>query len=178
MRVKGDPGVVTVAAEQAVAGLPGTKVSNIGQAQHLIGSSLTAVDLAGLTRLELAFALLMVAAAAGLVLGLGLADRRRSFAILTALGAEPHQLGAFVWSEAALFFAASALVGLAAGAAIAYVLTKLLTGVFDPPPEALSMPWLYLGCLIGVAGLAVAAAAIGATSSARSGVLEKLRSEG
>jgi len=178
LRLNGDPADVTAAAEQAVAGLPGARVSDIGQAQHLIGSSLTAVDLAGLTRLELAFALLMVAAAAGLVLGLGLADRRRSFAILTALGAQPHQLGAFVWSEAALFLAASASVGLAAGAAIAYVLVKLLTGVFDPPPEALSMPWLYLGCLIGVAGLAVAAAAIGATSSARSGVLKKLRGEG
>jgi putative ABC transport system permease protein len=177
MRVKGDPGVVAAAA-RAVAGLPGAKVSDIGQAQKLIGSSLTAVDLAGLTQLELAFALLMVAGAAGLVLGLGLAERRRSFAILTALGAELHQLGAFVWSEAALFFAASTSVGLAAGAAIAYVLVKLLTGVFDPPPQALSMPWLYLGCLIGVAGLSVAAAAIGATCSARIGVVEKLRGEG
>jgi putative ABC transport system permease protein len=177
MRVAGDPSVVAAAA-RSVDGLAGVKVSDIGQAQHLIGSSLTAIDLAGLTRLELAFALLMVAAAAGLVLGLGLADRRRSFAILTALGAEPRQLGAFVWSEAALFLAASTSVGLAAGAAIAYVLVKLLTGVFDPPPEALSMPWLYLGCLIGVAGLAVAAAAIGATCSARIAVLEKLRGEG
>ena len=66
---------------------------------------------------------------------------------------------------------------IAAGAAVAYVLVKLLTGVFDPPPATLSMPWLYLVSLIGVAGLAVAAAAIGATRSARISVVEKLRGE-
>ena len=115
--------------------------------------------------------------AAGLVLGLGLADRKRSFAILTALGAKPRQLGAFVWSEAALFLAAGTFVGLSAGAAVACVLVKLLTGVFDPPPEALSTPWLYLASLIVVAGLAVATAALGATRSARIAVLEKLRGE-
>jgi putative ABC transport system permease protein len=177
MRVIGDPAQVAVAAERAAAGLPGVKVSDIGQAQRMIGSSLTAVDLAGLTRLELAFALVMVAAAAGLVLGLGLADRQRSFAILTALGAKPRQLGAFVWSEAALVLVGGSVVGLAAGSAIAYVLVKLLTGVFDPPPEALSVPWLYLTALVAAAGLAVALAAVGATRSARIAVVEKLRSE-
>ena len=60
------------------------------------GSSLTAVDLAGLTRVELGFALVLAAAAAGLVLGLGLAERRRTFAIATALGATGRQLGGVV----------------------------------------------------------------------------------
>jgi putative ABC transport system permease protein len=177
MRVTGDPAVAAAAAARAVAGLPGVKVSDIGRIRQLLGSSLTAVDLAGLTRLELAFALLMVAAAAGLVLRLGFADRRRSFAILMALGADPRQLGAFVWSEAALFLLVGALVGLAAGAAIACVLIKLLTGVFDPPPEAPSIPWTYLVCLIVVAALVVAAAAAGTLRSARIAVVEKLRSE-
>ena len=54
----------------ATAGLPGLKVSQIGDAVALIGSSLTAVDLAGLTRLELIFALVMLAGSGGLVLGL------------------------------------------------------------------------------------------------------------
>ena len=177
MRTEGDPAAVAAAAARAVAGVPGAKVSDIGQARHLIGSSLTAVDLAGLTRLQLGFALSMVAAAAGLVLGLGFADRQRSLAILTALGAKTRQAGAFVWSEAALFLAAGTFVGLTAGAAVAYVLIKLLSGVFDPPPEALSMPWLYLASLIVVAGLAVAAAALGAIRSARVAVVEKLRGE-
>ncbi len=42
------------------------KVRDIGTTQHLIGSSLTAVDLVGLTRIELVFAVIMVAGAAGL----------------------------------------------------------------------------------------------------------------
>jgi putative ABC transport system permease protein len=175
MRVDGDRAVVAAAAMQAVAGLPGAKVSEIGQVRHLIGSSLTAVDLAGLTRLELAFALMMVGAAAGLVLWLGLSDRQRSFAILTALGAKSRQLGAFVWGEAALLLATGTVVGLASGAAVAFVLVRLLTGVFDPPPEALSMPWLYLSSLLVVAVLTVAAVASAATRSARVAVVEKLR---
>ena len=38
------------------------------------------------------------------------------------------------------------------------MLVKVLTGVFDPPPDALAMPWAYLG---GLVALAAAAAAIG-----------------
>ena len=50
--------------------------------------SLTAVDLAGLTTVELTLALVLVAAAGGLVLALGLAEHRRSLAIAAALGAD------------------------------------------------------------------------------------------
>jgi hypothetical protein len=64
--------------------------------RSLVGSSLTAVDLAELTRVELGFTLVLGAAAGGLVLFLGLAERRRSFAILTALGATGRQLRGLV----------------------------------------------------------------------------------
>jgi putative ABC transport system permease protein len=37
-------------------------------------------------------------------------------------------------------------------------LIKVLTGVFDPPPDYLSVPWLYLGGLIALTVAAVAAA--------------------
>jgi putative ABC transport system permease protein len=38
---------------------------------------------------------------------------------------------------------------------------KVLTGVFDPPPAHLSVPWAYLGVVaaLAVAGLALAALA-------------------
>ena len=49
---------------------------------RLVGSSLTAVDLAGLTQVELGFALVLAAAATGLALWLGLYERRRTFAIV------------------------------------------------------------------------------------------------
>ena len=66
---------------------PNATVTDISTTRKAVGSSLTAVDLAGLTRVELAFALLLAAAAGGLVLALGLAERRRTFAIASALGA-------------------------------------------------------------------------------------------
>jgi putative ABC transport system permease protein len=66
-------------------------------------------------------------------------------------------------------------LGLPAGAIIAYVLVKLLTGVFDPPPDALSYPWGYLAALVVTAvGAALLAAAV-AVSYSRIGVTEKLR---
>jgi putative ABC transport system permease protein len=157
--------------------LPGLKVSQIGDAVALIGSSLTAVNLAGLTRLELIFALLLLSVSGGLVLWLGLADRERSFAILVALGATPRQLGAFVWSEAALVVGSGMFLGFFVGAIIAFVLVKLLTGVFDPPPEALSVPWGYLVVVVVTAAGAALLAAVGEAIRSRNRVSEKLRGE-
>ncbi|ENN88525.1 ABC transporter integral membrane protein [Rhizobium freirei PRF 81] len=177
IRSSGDPARVALAARNATAGIPGLKVSQIGDAVALIGSSLTAIDLAGLTRLELIFALVMLAASGGLVLGLGFADRERSFAVLVALGARPRQLGAFLWSEAALVTGSGMVLGLAAGVLIAYVLVKLLTGVFDPPPETLSVPWLYLAALIVTTASAALVAATGEAIRSGTHVTEKLRGE-
>ena len=81
LKTKSSPSDVAAVARTIVASLPGAKVSDISQARHLIGSSLTSVDLTGLTRLELGFAVLMVTGTTGLILALGLADRRRMFAL-------------------------------------------------------------------------------------------------
>ncbi|MBP2448597.1 ABC transporter permease [Rhizobium leguminosarum] len=177
LRSSGDPARVALAARNATSAFPGLKISQIGDAVTLIGSSLTAVDLAGLTRLELIFALVMLAASGGLVLGLGFADRERSFAVLVALGARPRQLGAFVWSEAVLVTGSGMVLGLMAGTLIAYVLVKLLTGVFDPPPEVLSVPWFYLATLVAAAGGAALLAATREAVRSRTHVTEKLRGE-
>lgn len=160
MRAKSDPSALAAQAS-SVAGLdPSLKVKDIGQATHLIGSSLTAVDLAGLTTIELAFAVMMAAAAGGLMLALGLIERRRNFAILGAVGASRRQLSAFLWSEGLLVIAGGAVFGLISGTATAWMLIKLLTGVFDPPPEALSVPWAYLGTVLTLMVAAVVAAVL------------------
>jgi len=153
IKAGGDGEAVATGAREIAASRPGIKVTTLGQTQRLISSSLTAVDLGGLTVLELGFAVLMVAGVAGLVLGLGLAERRRSFSILTALGAKPWQLGAFLWSEALLIVGVGALCGTVIGFAVAEALVKVLSGVFDPPPDVLSTFWPYLS---GVMGAAVA----------------------
>ena len=170
-----DAAGVVKAAEPLVRSLPGAKVSSLGQAQSLISSSLTAVDLRGLTRLELTFAFILLAAASGLVLALGLAERRRTFAILSALGAKSAQLGAFLWSEGLFVLVSGAVVGLLTGFGVAEMLVKVLTGVFDPPPEALSVPWEYLSGLIIAAAVATVLAIFSARMTARRPVVQALR---
>jgi len=36
------------------------------------------------------------------------------------------------------------LVGACIGGIMAYALVTVLAGVFDPPPEGLTVPWVYL----------------------------------
>ena len=136
----------------------GLVISDISEAVHRIGSSLVAVDLHSLTALELAFALPLAAGAVGLVFALGLAERRRSFAILQAIGATPRQLGAFLWSEALLVYFAGTVAGLVIGWLLAWMLTKLMTQVFDPPPDVMVIPWGYITvlCLTGLVAVCIA----------------------
>jgi putative ABC transport system permease protein len=130
-------------------------VTDLVTSRRQVGSALTAVDLSGLTRVELGFAVAMAAAASGLVLALSLSERRRSFAIARALGARHRQVASFVRVEATLVTVSGLALGAAAGAGLALLLVKILTGVFDPPPDSLAVPWAYLTV---VAGLAVASA--------------------
>jgi putative ABC transport system permease protein len=175
LRVRGDPRAVAERARAIVADLPGAKVTDLGSAQRAISSSLTAIRLQGLTRLELAFAILLVAGAAGLILGLGLTERRRMFAILSGLGANARQLGAFLWSEALLMLVVGIAVGGLLGVGVAQVLVKMLTGIFDPPPQTLAMPWGYL-TFLGMAAIAsTIIAVVTLRTYSRRLVLEALR---
>jgi putative ABC transport system permease protein len=158
MRAKSDPAKLVRQAVSALASDASIKVSDIGQAAHLIGSSLTAVNLAGLTTIELAFAVVMAAAASGLILALGFIERRRNFTILSAIGARRGQLAAFLWGEGLLVIVGGLVFGFLSGVATAWILVKLLTGVFDPPPEALTVPWLYLGIVLFLMAVSVIAA--------------------
>ena len=150
-------------------------VSDITSKRRKIAGSLTSVELAGLTRVELGFALLLVAAATGLLLWLGLAERRRTFAIAHALGARPRQLGSFIWSETAFVTLGGLVLGAGAAAALSYMLVKVLSGVFDPPPTALAVPWAYLAEVAAVAVVAVAVAGFAALRSTRKPAVDILR---
>jgi putative ABC transport system permease protein len=150
-------------------------VTDIQSSRREAGSSLTAVDLSGLTRVELGFALALAAAASGLLMALVLTERRRTFTIVAALGGRPRQVASFARTEAAFVTAAGILAGLGVAWGLAVILVKVLTGVFDPPPTHLAVPWVYLGV---VGALAVAAAASAAEITvrwARRPVAEALR---
>jgi putative ABC transport system permease protein len=125
------------------------------------------VELSGLTRVELGFALALAIAATGLALGLGFQERRRTFAIASALGARTRELGGFVWSESAFVTGGGLVLGAVMAAALSVILVKVLTGVFDPPPAALAIPWGYL--------VLATALAIGATGVAGVLTLRALR---
>jgi putative ABC transport system permease protein len=158
-----------------VAGGTGVDVTDIGTELATTLSGLTALDLGSLTTVELAFAVILAAAAAGLVLALGLAERRRMFAIVTALGAKRRQVGAFVWSETAFVTAGGAVAGALAGWALSFTLVKILTGVFDPPPESLAVPWRGLGGLALVIALAALGAGAASLAASRRPVTELIR---
>ncbi len=141
----------------------GATISDIGSVQRVIDSGLTSVDLRGLTSFELLFAIVLLAASVGLVLALGMAERRRNFAILTIVGAGAKEINAFIRSECFVIL----LGGIAAGALLGFgeaqMLVKILSGIFDPPPETLAIPWIYLAILLitAIGSTALAAFAIG-----------------
>ena len=103
-------------------------------------------------------------AGAGL-LGAGSAARCRAaparLVLLAALGATARQRGRFLAGEAWALLIGGVLAGAAITPSMSYLLVKVLTGIFDPPPTAASIPGGYLLVLVaGVAaatGLAVAA---------------------
>jgi putative ABC transport system permease protein len=175
MRAIDNPADLAIQARNVVSTLPGARVTDIGSTQKLIGSSLTSVDLHGLTSLELTFALLLLAGATGLILALGLSERRRTFALLAALVAKANQLGAFLWSEGVVIQVSGGIIGIALGFGIAQMLVTVLTGVFDPPPEILTVPWPYLALMTVAAIASMVAAVLSTQIASRRPVVEALR---
>ncbi|MFK0106099.1 FtsX-like permease family protein [Streptomyces sp. NPDC091217] len=153
----------------------GATVTDLTQTRGTVGTSLTSVDLAGLTRIELAFAVLLAAGAGGLVLALGLAERRRTFAIATVLGAQPRHLRGMVLSEALLLAVGGLAGGALIGWALSEMLVKVLTGVFDPPPATLSIPGAYLALTGAAAVAALLAAALNGIRGSHRPAVEELR---
>lgn len=169
------PATVAMTARAELGGAPGMEVKDIGSVRHIIGSSLTSVDLSGLTRIELTFAILIAWAAAGLMLALGFEDRKRAFAILSAVGAKPRQLAGFLRAEGLLVGLGGVGFGLVYGTIAAWLLVKLLTGVFDPPPEALAVPYVYLVATVVLVIGSIATAVRFAKKRSRRNTVEALR---
>jgi putative ABC transport system permease protein len=174
-KTTGSPPAVAGAVRNLVGPSSGVTVTDLNHQLHQTLSGLPAIDLSGLTRVELFFALLLAAGASGLVLILGLTERARTFAILAAIGARAKQLGSFVWTEASFVTFGGIISGVVIGWVVAFMLVKILTGVFDPPPEHLSIPFGYL-VLVGAATLAaVCAAAVWMVRATRKPAMTILR---
>ncbi|TQS45308.1 FtsX-like permease family protein [Cryptosporangium phraense] len=141
---------------------PLAAVTDIATVRGHIGSSLTSVDLSGLTRIELAYALILAAASAGLVLALGLNERRRSLAIMSAVGAQRRHVSAAVVGESGVLAIAGLGFGALLGGLLTQLLVSILAGVFDPPPSVITVPWAYLGGLAAIVLACVAVVTAGA----------------
>ncbi|HEY8906953.1 MAG TPA: hypothetical protein VIM63_13040, partial [Rhodoferax sp.] len=72
-------------------------------------------------------------------------------------------------------FATGAIVGTATGGGLAWMLIKLLTGVFDPPPDFLSIPWAYLATVLGIAFVSAVLAVKGAQAETRVPAVQRMR---
>jgi putative ABC transport system permease protein len=161
------PAAVAAAVRDALGPSPSLTVTDLDQASRVIGSSLTAMDLRAITGVEVGFAIVLTAAASGLVLALGLFERRRTQTILWALGASPGLAARMLWVEGLAVLGMGVPVGLLLGSGVSAMLVVLLGGIFDPPPDAMVMPWSVAAVLAATAPLAAAGAVAWASSRPR-----------
>lgn len=156
------PSVVAARVAAATKGL-GASVKDINRQAAQTSSSITTVDLTGISRLEEAFAILLAGAAMWLFVSLLVDERRHEFATMAALGASLRDIGAFVRSEALAVLGAAVLLAAGLGWLMAEMLVAMLQHVFDPPPDHLAVPWGFIS-LLGLG--AIAGAALAATAAA------------
>jgi putative ABC transport system permease protein len=143
----------------------GATVKNIRDQAQQTTSSITTIDLSGISRIEEAFAIALASAALALFVTITIAERRHEFATMAALGASLREIGWFLWSEIVVVLAAAVLLAVGLGWLLSLMLVAMLQHVFDPPPDHLAVPWMYLGALLAAA---VLAALVAVTWSIRS----------
>jgi putative ABC transport system permease protein len=158
-KTSGDP--AAVAQRVAAATRPdGAQVKNIRQQAAQTVSSITTVDLSGISKIEEAFTVILAAAAMWLFVSLAVNERRGEFATMAALGASLRDIARFVRSEAGFVLGAAAVLGAFLGWLLAEMLVTLLQHVFDPPPDHLAVPWVFLAELGAAALLGAVFAAL------------------
>jgi putative ABC transport system permease protein len=162
VRASGDPSALARGVAAATRRY-GTAVNDIRRQTVATVSSITAVDLGGISRIEEAFALLLTAATMALYVAVALAERRQELATMSALGASLRRAAAFLWTEAAIVLAFALALAAALGWLLAELLIAMLQHVFDPPPDHVAVPWAFLATLAAAAiGGGMAAAVLAA----------------
>jgi putative ABC transport system permease protein len=166
VKASGDP-VTLDHRIAAVTGRFGTDVKNINQQTAQTVSSITTVNLRGISRIEEAFVLVLAAITMALHVTVGLSERRQELATMTALGASLRRAAAFLWSEAAIVLVAALALAVLLGWLLAEMLVAMLQHIFDPPPDHLVLPWAFLSGLGAAAVIGALSAAMLATLSIR-----------
>jgi putative ABC transport system permease protein len=129
-------------------------------------SSLTALDIHSLVRLDLLYTLLMSAACIAIfVFGLML-QRRREYVTLRVQGMPVRQLRALVLGEAGLVAFCGLLAGVVVGIGVAHLFVHVLRPLFVLDPEV-TLRTSRLGVVVAVPIVAMLASAFAATSVLR-----------
>ncbi|HEY8093757.1 MAG TPA: FtsX-like permease family protein, partial [Acidimicrobiales bacterium] len=129
-------------------------------------SSLTALDIHGLVRLDLLATLLMsVACVAIFVFGLML-QRRREYVTLRAQGMPGRQVGLLVLGEAGLVATGGLLAGVVVGVSMAYVFVHILRPLFVLEPR-MTVDGTGLALLLALPAVATAVSALAAATMLR-----------
>jgi len=129
-------------------------------------SSLTALNVNGLVRLDSLYMLLMSAAAIAIfVFGLML-QRRREYVTLRALGLRMRELHAIVLAEAAIVAVCGLAAGLLVGSGIAFLLVHILRALFILDPTV-TFPFGRIAMLAALVLAATLASGLAATEILR-----------
>lgn len=155
-RANGDVGPASAALARRLGDT--WQISDLGTTTARLANSITSVDLSALVLLDVSFAVLIAAVGVALFLLAGLAERRREFATLVAIGAEPRQVRASMLGETLFIGVAGIATGLLTGTIVGVTLLQILAGVFDPPADVPAIPVTLIGITTGVVVLALGAA--------------------
>ena len=155
-RADGDVGAASANLARRLGS--GWQVADLGTTSARLANSITSVDLSSLVLLDVGFAVLIAGVGVALFLLAGLAERRREFATLIAIGAEPRQVRASMVGEALFIGAAGVSQGLIAGGLVGLALLQILAGIFDPPADSPAIPLAFIGLMTAIVGLSLALA--------------------
>ena len=169
---------MTAAAVRARVASSGATVGDITQQVATTSSSLVAISLAGITRLEEGFAVALALVSILVFAMLSEIERRREFAIMAAMGTRLQMVAAFLWSETVVVALTACILAIVLGTALAVMLVTILTHVFDPAPDTLALPWVFFGELALAILAGVGAGAVAVLISLRRADLSRTLREG
>ncbi len=127
-------------------------------------SSLTSLNLGGLSTMELIYTVLVTSLGLAIFLLAMVNERQREFGAMRALGANLKQLRRFLFAEAGTIGGLSLIIGAVIGGILAELLVMLLGVIFPIPAHGLIIPGFQL---LGLAVMVVFGMSISSLLSAR-----------
>ena len=142
-------------------------IDTIGTAVNRDQSTLAALNIDGLGRLEGLYTILLSALGIAIFVFGILLRRRKEHITLRALGLRMRHLVTLVVGEAAIVAIASIVIGGVVGVAMALLFVQILQPLFTIPPEGVAVAPLGVSLLIGLTLVATIVASLAAGASLR-----------